>query len=282
MRRASVVVLAAFSLVTACGAEPIHAERVGHRVEADQQRLDEEKRTVAVHVELAPPKAKAIGMGKMASKAGPMGAEGACRIGARKPCFTQTEWASAPQVPTMRRSDGDDEPKPRVRRPMPMMVCVATEEGPIWEKDTCGTPLVIAFGDAPIEFTRVDVDFSLQGTARTEWVSAATPWLALDRDGSGCIESEHELFAGFKKLALLDANGDGVLDRRDPAFGELVLWADRNQDKRCTPDEISKLTLDMIPLQAVTVPWTGRSIEGEIATLPGRAGRVSDVFLAPL
>ena len=72
-----------------------------------------------------------------------------------------------------------------------------------------------------------------------------------------------------------------MLDRRDPAFKELVLWSDRNQDKRCTSDEIAPLNLEEIPLHAVIVPWTGRSIEGEIAALPGRRGRVSDAFLAP-
>lgn len=141
------------------------------------------------------------------------------------------------------------------------------------------TPLVIVFDNAPVTFTQSNAAFRIGEDERTEWVSAATPWLALDRDGSGCIESERELFAGFGVLARLDANADGRIDDRDPAFHELVLWADRNQDKKCTPDELTPLgfPIDLAHTDASPMPF---SYEGETASLPTRPGRVVDVYLA--
>ena len=121
---------------------------------------------------------------------------------------------------------------------------------------TIGTPLVLSFGGAPVVFTRAAGHFELgQGPARgTDWVSAATPWLALDLDGNGRIDSGAELFGsltrlpggdlarnGFQALAALDANRDGVIDARDPAFAHLRLWRDANQDRRSQPGELTAL-----------------------------------------
>src|SRR5205814_8636538 len=107
--------------------------------------------------------------------------------------------------------------------------------------EDCATPLVIAWDDSPVRFERLDAAFPVGPYERTEWPSAEAPWLALDRDGSGCIEAERELFAGFGALSVLDANGDERLDARDPAYAELVLWSDANGDKRCTPGELTSL-----------------------------------------
>lgn len=35
---------------------------------------------------------------------------------------------------------------------------------------------------------------------------------------------------GFAALASLDSNGDGIIDASDPAFAQLKLWRDTNQD----------------------------------------------------
>jgi hypothetical protein len=141
------------------------------------------------------------------------------------------------------------------------------------------TPLVVVFDDAPVTFTQSNAVFHIGEDDRTEWVSAATPWLALDRDGSGCIESERELFAGFDELAKLDANHDGRIDDRDPAFHELLLWSDRDQNKQCTAVELTSLgfPIDLAHTDASPAP---HSYEGETAVLPTRPGRVVDVYLA--
>lgn len=152
-----------------------------------------------------------------------------------------------------------------------------------WSNADCNTPLVVAFDASPIAFTRPEVDFPIGSASRTEWISEKTPWLALDRDGSGCIESARELFAGFDDLAALDANADGRIDARDPAFGHLLLWADRDQDKRCTPNEIAPLAragIDHLDLSHETRASSGYgSYEGETSLLSNGA-RVVDVHLA--
>lgn len=170
------------------------------------------------------------------------------------------------------------------RRACPCAQCMAMVDGSRrWNRAQCNTPLVVSFDDAPVEFTQADAAFTVGVSARTEWVSAKTPWVALDRDGSGCIESARELFAGFDALAELDANGDGVVDARDPAFAELVMWSDRNQDKRCTPDEIAPLSsrvraLPLAHASRADAPMT--SYEGDTATIANGV-RLVDVHLAP-
>lgn len=78
---------------------------------------------------------------------------------------------------------------------------------------------------------------------RTGWVGKNDALLVWDRNSNGTIDTGAELFGdftplpngslapnGFAALAALDANGDGVIDASDPAFGELKLWRDTDQD----------------------------------------------------
>jgi hypothetical protein len=123
-----------------------------------------------------------------------------------------------------------------------------------------GTPLVVAFDNQPVAFTAGGRFAFTPGEAMaTDWPTATTPWIALDLDGKGAIDSGAELFGsftrlpdgslardGFAALAALDANHDGKIDRDDPAFAKLVLWADRDGDRRSTPDEL-------VPLASVIV-----------------------------
>ena len=117
----------------------------------------------------------------------------------------------------------------------------------------CNTPLVIAFDAQPIAFSSSSTPFAFQHdhSVRTDWPTAATPWLALDRDGDGRITTGAELFGdatplasgatatnGFAALADLDANHDGIIDARDPAFASLVLWSDRDGDHVGSADEL--------------------------------------------
>jgi len=118
----------------------------------------------------------------------------------------------------------------------------------------CDTPLVLAFHDEPVGFTRAAGEFDLSGldaSLRTDWVSAETPWLAMDRDGNGRIDDGRELFGsmtqlpaggralnGFAALAALDDDHDGQITARDAAFEHLVLWRDADQDRRSSPGEL--------------------------------------------
>jgi hypothetical protein len=181
--------------------------------------------------------------------------------------------------------------------------CSHGEDNP--SNDLCGdnTPLVIVFGDAPVQFTTGGRFAFAPGRAdATDWPTAATPWLALDRDGDGAITSGAELFGsatvlssgttagnGFEALAELDANHDGVIDSRDPAFASLVLWTDRDHDQRSSPGELAPAgtMLVRISLDDHREPRCDPrgNCEGERAPLAWRDGRgehdgaVVDVYL---
>ncbi|MEM6991507.1 MAG: calcium-binding protein [Myxococcota bacterium] len=127
-----------------------------------------------------------------------------------------------------------------------------------FEEHDCNTPLVLSFDGAPVQMQPAPAaTFDINdagGCVTTDWPAAATPWLALDVDGNGSIESGRELFGsgtrlgdgkrasnGFVALAALDDNGDGSIDAADPKFADLVLWADGDADKRSTWFEIQPL-----------------------------------------
>ena len=78
---------------------------------------------------------------------------------------------------------------------------------------------------------------------KTGWVGKDDALLVWDRNGNGSIDTGAELFGdftplpngtlapnGFAALAALDSNGDGILDASDPAFAELKLWRDADQN----------------------------------------------------
>lgn len=120
-----------------------------------------------------------------------------------------------------------------------------------------GTPLVLSFDRAPVAFTHPAGSFDVVGNGAsvdTDWVAATTPWLAIDLDGNGTIDDGAELFGsmtklpsgqraehGFEALAALDADGDGRITKRDPAFASLLTWRDHNQDRRADAGELSTL-----------------------------------------
>ena len=143
---------------------------------------------------------------------------------------------------------------------------------------TCTTPLVLVLdGVSPVTFSAddggsaFDLSSAGDGTAmRTDWPTSATPWLVLDRDGDGRIDSGRELFGsatlvagvpardGFEALTALDANHDGVLDAQDPAFGELAAWADTDGDRVSQPSELRSVTALGIESLSVSYAVTPR------------------------
>lgn len=167
-----------------------------------------------------------------------------------------------------------------------------------------GTPLVLSFDGAPVRFAQTVGRFALSpgDPVATDWPTAATPWLALDRDGDGQITSGAELFGsstelpdgaaarhGFDALATLDANRDGRLDAADPEFGALLLWADRDGDRRSAPDELSPASA-IVESISLAYRFDARcdarlNCEGERAALRWRdgdrirEGAVVDVYL---
>ncbi len=129
--------------------------------------------------------------------------------------------------------------------------------------DECGcrncnpTPVLVQLDGGPMRFSDPSAGalFDIYNTGRKmrlSWpVSAGTAFLALDRNGDGVISSGAELFGNTRRLAFgeparngyevlgeLDSNADGVIDARDPAFSDLLLWEDVNHDGASEPSEL--------------------------------------------
>ncbi|MCA9717121.1 MAG: hypothetical protein KC468_20775 [Myxococcales bacterium] len=141
--------------------------------------------------------------------------------------------------------------------------CVLADGVPKYDFDGCPppeetcTPLVLVFDDAPVRFSTSEARFDLAGDgtcSSTDWPNARTPWLALDRDGNGQIDSGRELFGsatiladgraakdGFAALRELDHDHDGLITPRDADFSSLVLWSDLDNDRRSSPAELVSL-----------------------------------------
>jgi hypothetical protein len=101
---------------------------------------------------------------------------------------------------------------------------------------------------------------------RVSWTAAGSElaFVALDRNRNGSIDGGAELFGdvnaanGFEALAALDSNSDGILDRVDPAWDELLLWTDRNHDGRSSSGELRPLKASSVESIATNYRWVGR------------------------
>lgn len=182
---------------------------------------------------------------------------------------------------------------------------------PAWDDSGCfddqggETPLVLKFSDQRVEYSAAasaTFDISGRGTCvSTDWPTAATPWLAIDLDRNGVVDSGRELFGsgsvladgtlasnGFEALALLDTNADGWITADDGRFNELVAWADEDGDRVGTLDELTPVSA--FGLTAIQLSYhrdalcDGRgNCEVERAAFSfdgGRTGEVVDVHLS--
>ncbi len=176
-----------------------------------------------------------------------------------------------------------------------------------WSEPDCNTPLVVNFDDAPLRFEAAGAAaFDITGAGEclsTDWPTL--PWLALDRDGDGVIASGRELFGsgtvlgsgfrashGFEALAELDADGDGKITAADPAFAELVLWSDHDDDRRGDLTEL--VPVSSVDLVAIDLNFDRRvecdargncggersAFEFRDAAGTVRSGEIVDVYLA--
>lgn len=134
----------------------------------------------------------------------------------------------------------------------------ATDKPKFGEGDS--TPLVIALDETPEQdiFLYAPVRFDINGDKRVDilpWVRPEIAFIAIDRNHNGKIDSGAELLGdafvtsneerapnGFFALASLDQNHDGVVDAKDPAFGQLLLWHDRNSNGVSEPAELLPLS----------------------------------------
>ncbi|MEP7120624.1 MAG: calcium-binding protein [Byssovorax sp.] len=138
--------------------------------------------------------------------------------------------------------------------------CVKNESGKlVWNKceySAASTPLVLSFDGAPVTFQASARAFAINGTmsVATDWPTARTPWLALDRNRNGSIDDGGELFGsatllksgeratnGFLALRELDTDGDGQLTSADAGWSQLRLWNDGDSDRVSSATELTGL-----------------------------------------
>ena len=118
------------------------------------------------------------------------------------------------------------------------------------------TPLVLSFDGAPVTFASSARAFAIHGTmsVATDWPTARTPWLALDRNSNGAVDDGGELFGsatvlksgalaanGFDALRELDTDGDGQLTSADAGWSQLALWNDADGDRVSSSSELTSL-----------------------------------------
>lgn len=137
--------------------------------------------------------------------------------------------------------------------------CEPPWAGDDWE---CNTPLVLAFENQSVRYTtEMAGSFDMTGlglSVAMDWPTAATPWLAIDRDGNGRIDDGSELFGtatrvgrdqrapnGFFALAALDENEDGVIDAKDSAFSKLLVWRDADANRTSDAKELSPVANEL-------------------------------------
>jgi hypothetical protein len=171
---------------------------------------------------------------------------------------------------------------------------------------TCrGSPLVLDLDGDGINLSSLDegVAFGLFGggaKVKSSWIASGDGWLVLDRNGNGEIDDATELFGnvsgnvdhadGFQALGELDANGDGLVDVRDPGFVTLRVWRDMNADGKSSPAEL--VTVADLGIRALVVAATrvkesrswdiyGNQIPliGSFIWTDGSKGMVADAYL---
>ncbi|KRR21582.1 DUF5801 repeats-in-toxin domain-containing protein [Bradyrhizobium retamae] len=143
-------------------------------------------------------------------------------------------------------------------------------------------PIVLDLGNNGVAFSSLEngVSFDINGDGAQDQIAwtgdGQDGILALDLDGSGKIESGNELFTpnfngghfadGIAALASLDGNHDGVIDTRDQAFGDLVVWRDANHNGVSEDGELIKLgELDIKSIDLATTagaPIDGQTVAG--------------------
>ena len=119
-------------------------------------------------------------------------------------------------------------------------------------------PLVINFDGnaAELEGTRFEFDLDADGKVEAiAGLSSASGYLAIDRNGDGCVNNGSELFGtrsgdGFADLAALDSDGNRWLDEADAAYDTLRVWQH---------DESGQSTLSSLRERGVGALYLGSS-----------------------
>jgi hypothetical protein len=166
------------------------------------------------------------------------------------------------------------------------------------------TPLMLDLNGDGVQTTTLqngtafdlDADGDLDKTA---WADKRDGLLVMDLNGDGKIGDGRELFGsatvlktgenatdGFKALADLDDNQDGVMDANDAAFAKLKVWVDANGNGVTDEGELKSLQeLGIVSMklnaQASDMQQNGNTLGliSEYTTADGKTHQLVDVWL---
>lgn len=152
------------------------------------------------------------------------------------------------------------------------------------------------------------VRFDIEGHGEKMLISwpidvANSPFLVLDTNNNGNIDSVHELFGnntkgpdgntannGFLALAKYDLNRDKVINGRDTIWQRLRFWRDLNRNGLTDPGELSTLAqnrivsidLDYVEKQENADPYGNSTLQRSVVEMrSGKMRNIFDLWFAP-
>ncbi|MDD3595660.1 calcium-binding protein [Sulfuricurvum sp.] len=130
---------------------------------------------------------------------------------------------------------------------------------------TYPTPIVLDLngdGVTSVDLENSNAYFDYDGDGNREhtaWAQKGDAMLVVDLNQDGSINDGSEHFGnytklpdgtraknGYEALAQYDTNGDRIIDRRDEAFGNLLLWQDSNQNAKSEEGELTNIQVSGI------------------------------------
>lgn len=143
-------------------------------------------------------------------------------------------------------------------------------------RNTNTDPLVFSLSPTPARFyglatsnTFFDIDADGQ-LERVGWPEGPNmPFLALDRNNNGEIDSVREVFGdpdqtGIEELSKFDNNNDKWITLADPIFPSLLFWDDKNKNGRSESTELRPITDYQIKNISLTIDKRNRIENGNI------------------
>lgn len=123
-------------------------------------------------------------------------------------------------------------------------------------------PLVINFDGRAAELEGTRFEFDLDADGKVEAIPGlgrASGYLAIDRNGDGCVNNGSELFGtcsgdGFADLAALDSDGNRWLDEADAAYDTLRVWQ-RDERGQSTLSSLRERGVGALYLGASETPF---------------------------